>query len=222
VTHRAGRARRLLALVPLAVVGVLVLSACDARETGAAAVVGGTRISESQVSDDAQAVVTALTAMHQQVPSTDTLLRAQVEFRVDAELVAIAAARKGISISNGQVDTLIDSSGGRENLIKQFVVQDGLWLPPDQLEALAREYLTQQALGINLAPGKTTDEQSSAATAYVTDIAKKVRVDVSPRYGVFDPSTLRLGAAPNDLSVPAGQDRSPSASTGSTPAPPAG
>jgi hypothetical protein len=217
VTLAARRARQSLALVPLVAVGVLVLSACDAKETGAAAVVGSTRIGETQVNDDAQAVVAELTKMHQQVPATDALLRAQVEFRVDAQLVDIAAARKGISISQGQVDQLIETSGGRDALIQQFVVQDGLWLPPDQIDALAREYLTQQALGINLAPGKTADEQGAAATAYVTDLAKKVRIDVSPRYGVFDASTLRVGAVANDLSVPSGQNASPSASP--TPSP---
>jgi len=138
------------------------------------------------------------------VPATDTLLKAQVEFRVDAQLVELAARRKGITITQGQIDKLIETSGGRDVLQRQFVAQQDLWLPPAQLDALAREFLTQQALGINLAPGKTTDEQTAAATAYVTALAKEVGVTVSPRYGVFDLDTLRVGALPNDLSVPAG------------------
>src|SRR5262249_11859919 len=148
------------------------------------------------VNQDAQDVVAALTTMKGQVPANDELLRAQVEFRVDAALVSLAAAKKGITISQGQVDRLIESAGGRETLEQQFVAQQGLWLPPDQLDALAREFLTQQALGINLAPGKSTDEQGAAATAYVTQLAKDVGVHVSPRYGVFDTSTLRVGGVP--------------------------
>jgi hypothetical protein len=201
---KAARPTRLLALLPVVVLGAVVLSACDPRQTGAAAVVGGTRISESVVNQDAQDVVEALGKSGGQVPSTDALLRAQVEFRVDAALVDMAAAKKGIAITQGQVDRLIESSGGRETLTEQFVAQQDLWLPPDQLDALAREFLTQQALGINLAPGKTTDEQGAAATAYVTQLAKDVGVTVSPRYGTFDTSSLRVGALPNDLSVPAG------------------
>jgi hypothetical protein len=219
-------ARRAMALVPLVAVGALLLSGCNPDEAGAAAVVGSTRISESVVNQDAQEVVDALSKTGAQVPSTDELLRAQVEFRVDAALVDLAAAEKGITISQGQVDQLIESSGGRDTLATQFLSQDGLWLPPSQLDALAREYLIQQALGINLAPGKTADEQGAAATAYVTQVAKDADVSISPRYGTFDVSTLRLGALPNDLSVPAGSagqaSASPAASATPTPSPSAG
>jgi len=204
VRHGARRTRRVLLLAPVVAVAVLVLTACDPRQSGSAAVVGTSRISESQVNRDAQDVVAALGKIGGQVPATDTLLKAQVEFRVDAQLVELAARRKGITITQGQIDKLIETSGGRDLLQRQFVAQQDLWLPPAQLDALAREFLTQQALGINLAPGKTTDEQTAAATAYVTALAKEVGVTVSPRYGVFDLDTLRVGALPNDLSVPAG------------------
>ncbi len=219
---QAGRTRRRgLALVPLAAVAVLILSACDAKEAGAAAVVGSSRISESQVNANAQAVVDELTRTKAAVPSTDTLLKAQVEFLVDAELVQQAAAKKGISISQGQVDALIERSGGRKTLEQQFVGQQDLWLPPGQLDTLAREFLTQQALGINLAPGKTSDEQGQAATAYVTEVAKQVGVNVSPRYGVWDSSTLQISGVANDLSVPStlvGGSASPSPSPTPSPA----
>lgn len=215
-----------MALVPLVAVAAVLLSACDPDEAGAAAVVGDTRISESVVNQDAQEVVAALSKTGAQVPSTDELLRAQVDFRVDAALVDIAAAQKGITITQGQVDQLIESSGGRETLTTQFLSQQDLWLPPSQLDALAREFLTQQALGINLAPGKTTDEQGAAATAYVTQVAKDADVSVSPRYGTFDVSTLQIGALPNDLSVPAGSagqaSASPSAPASPAPTPSAG
>lgn len=216
--HGARRTRRVLLLAPVAAAAVLALTACDPRQTGAAAVVGSSRVTESQVDRDAQQVVAALDKIGGQVPATDTLLKAQVEFRVDAQLVELAAQRKGIRITQGQVDNLIESNGGREVLQRQFVAQQDLWLPPEQLDALAREFLTQQALGINLAPGKTADEQGAAATAYVTALAQEIGVTVSPRYGVFDVKTLRVGALPNDLSVPVGQGgASPSASP--TPSP---
>lgn len=196
--------RRALLAVPVAAAAVLALTACDPREAGSAAVVGGTtRITESQVDADAQAVVDQITHDGGAVPATDKLLKAQVEFRVDARLVDIAAQRKHITITQGQIDNLITASGGRETLIKQFSAADGLWMPPDQLDTLAREFLIQQALGINLAPGKTADEQAAAATEYVTALSQQVGVTVSPRYGVFDFSTLRMGGLANDLSVPA-------------------
>ena len=208
--------RRMLALVPVAVVGVLALTGCDPRQAGSAAVVDKTRVTESQVDADAKAVIAQLTKDGAQVPSTDALLKAQVEFQVDARLVAIAARRQGIVVTQGQIDDLISTSGGRAALRKQLAAQENLWLPPGQLDALAREFLTQQALGPRLAPGKTTDEQTQAVNDYITKLAGEVGVTVSPRYGTFDPKTLRIGAQPDDLSIPAG-GTSAAASPSATP-----
>ena len=216
-TRRGGR--RLLALVPLAAVLVVVLTACDPLQAGAAAIVDRTRISENQVDKDAQAVLAELNRDGATAPSTSQLLNAQVEFRVDAELVAIAARREGIVVTQGQIDQLIATSGGRAALQKQLAAQQNLWLPPDQLDALAREFLQQQALGPRLAPGKTTDQQTQAVNDYITNLAHEVGVQVSPRYGVFDTKTLQIGLGPNDLSVPAGSTdatSSPAASAAPT------
>jgi len=60
VRHGARRTRRVLLLAPVVAVAVLVLTACDPRQSGSAAVVGTSRISESQVNRDAQDVVAAL------------------------------------------------------------------------------------------------------------------------------------------------------------------
>ena len=111
---------RLLALVPVAALCVLALTACDPRQAGSAAVVDRTRITESQVDADAKSVIAQLEKDGGQVPSTDELLKAQVEFRVDARLVEIAAQRQGIQITQGQIDDLIASSGGRAALEKQL------------------------------------------------------------------------------------------------------
>jgi peptidyl-prolyl cis-trans isomerase SurA len=202
--NRNRTGRRLLALAPAAALAVLALTACDPLQAGSAAVVSKTRVTESQVDADAKSVIAQLTKDGAQVPSTDQLLKAQVQFRVDARLVEIAAQRQGIVITQGQIDDLIATSGGRAALEKQLAAQQSLWLPPGQLDALAREFLTQQRLGPRLAPGKTTDEQTQAVNDYITNLASEVGVAVSPRYGSFDPKTLQVGAPLDDLSVPAG------------------
>jgi len=203
---RRTRRLRLLSLVPLVAIGlmgVMVLTACDPREAGSAAVVDKTRITETQVDSDATAVIAKLNHDGATVPSTDQLLKAQVEFRVDAQLVGIAARREGLAVTQGQVDQLIATSGGRATLEKQLAAQQNLWLPPGQLDALALEFLQQQALGPHLVPGGTTDQQTQAVNDYITKLASEVGVTVSPRYGTFDPKTLQIGAQPDDLSVPA-------------------
>ena len=214
-----GRALGALGVVPVAAAAILALTGCDALQAGSAAVVGSTRITENQVDKDASTVVSTLRKTGGQVPDTAALLRAQVVFRVDAQLVSIAAGRQGITISQGEIDALIVQSGGRTQLEKQLVAQDSLWLPPPQLDALAREFLAQQQLQQLLAPGQSANAQSAALETYVAKVADEVGVAVSPRYGSWDVKTLSVTAGANDLSVPAGSaagasaSPSPSAST---------
>jgi hypothetical protein len=202
--RRPGRALGALGLLPVVAAAVLALTGCDPLQAGSAAVVGSTRITENQVDKDASTVDATLRKIGGQVPGTAALLRAEIEFRVDAQLVSIAAGRQGITITQGEIDALIVQSGGRSQLQKQLVAQDTLWLPPPQLDALAREFLQQQQLQQQLAPGQSTNAQAAALNAYITKVADEVGVVVSPRYGSWDVKTLTVAAGANDLSVPAG------------------
>jgi hypothetical protein len=213
--------RRLLVAAPLGAVlvgAVLLLSACDPRETGSAAVVGGSRITESQLDGNAAAVSDLLHRTGADVPATDLLLQAQLQTLIDDKLVTEAARREGITVTQGQVDDLIDKAGGRDQLSQQLLTQQNLWLLPQDLDALAYSYLVQQNLGQRLAPGQSSTAQGQAVGEYMSNLSKEVGVSVSPRYGAWDPSALRIGAAPDDLSQPAGgspsASPSPSASTG--------
>ena len=58
--NRTRTRRRLLALVPVAAVGVLALTGCDPLQAGSAAVVAKSRVTESQVDADAKAVLAQL------------------------------------------------------------------------------------------------------------------------------------------------------------------
>ena len=196
-------ARRLTALSAVLVVAVLGLSACDPKEAGSAAVVGGTRITETQLDANARDVTDRLHAAGADVPSTDQLLRAQLEVLVDTTLVEEAARREGITVTQGEVDELIQQAGGRSTVEKQLLTQQNLWLAPDHVDALARSVLIQRALGERLAPTGDSTAQSDAVTKYMGQLSDELGVDISPRYGVWDSSQLHIGTPPNDLSSPA-------------------
>lgn len=225
VNRRAARRRAparalgALGVVPVALAAVLALTGCDRLQAGAAAVVGSTRITENQVDKDASTVVSALKKIGGQVPGTAALLRAQIEFRVDAQLVAIAAQRQGITITKGEIDALIQTSGGRTQLENQLVAQSTLWLPPPQLDSLAREFLQQQQLQQLLAPGQSANAQAAALNVYIDKVANEVGVAISPRYGSWNLKTLSITAGVNDLSVPAGGTPGASSSPSSSAAP---
>lgn len=193
--------RRAAAVVLLAV-AVLGLSACDPKQAGSAAVVGGVRVTESSVNADAEAVLAAFAAAGSQPPSTQTLLRTLVDRAVDNEVVEAAAKQERISITQGQIDKLIDDNGGRVKLSADFATRDGLWLPPGQIDELARSSLIQLALGNKLAPGGTSTAVDAAVTAFKSRLAVALGVSVSPRYGSWSRSTLQITGSLDDLSQP--------------------
>ncbi len=206
-----GAARRIaVGIAGLAVVAGL--TACDPREAGSAAVVGTTRITENSVNSDAQQVVGLIEKSGGVVPSTDSLLRAMVEFRVDDQLVEEAAKDQGVVVTKGQIDALIEQSGGRAALEKQFLQQDGLWLPPARLDSIAREHLVQQGVVEKIAPGADSSTASQAFLKYIGELADRVGVQVSPRFGTWDGEKLRIAWPVDDLSKPATPAPSASAS----------
>jgi len=210
---RAPRLRRRLATGSVAVVmtvGMLTLSACDPRQTGSAAVVGGYRITESQIDNYAQTVQQDLQQAGAQQPDTNTLLRSLVSQLVNYRIIEVAAEREGIHVTQGQIDQLIASSGGRAQVTKQLLETQGLWLPPQLLDELARVVTTQAALAAKLDPTGTSQTQATALNAYRLKLAKELGVQVSPRYGAWDTSNLTMIGGPNDLSVPAPNSSQPS------------
>lgn len=193
--------RRAAAAVLLAV-AVLGLSACDPKQAGSAAVVGGARITESSVNADAESVLAAFTAAGAQPPSTQTLLRTLVDRAIDNEVVEAAARQERITVTQGQIDKLIDDNGGRVKLSADFATRDGLWLPPGQIDELARSSLIQLALGNKLAPGGASTAVDAAVTQFKSRLAAELGVSVSPRYGSWSRTTLQITGNLDDLSLP--------------------
>jgi hypothetical protein len=187
----------------LAAAAVLGLSACDPKEAGSAAVVGGVRITETSINHDAQGVLAAFTAAGSTAPSSQTLLRTLVDRAIDNVLVDAAARQEHITVTQGDIDKLIDANGGKAKLTADFATRDGLWLPPGQLDELARSSLIQLALGNKLAPGGDSTAIDTAVTLYKARLATKLGVSVSPRYGAWSRTSLQITGPLDDLARPA-------------------
>jgi peptidyl-prolyl cis-trans isomerase SurA len=187
-----------LALLATAVLG---LSACDPKQAGSAAVVGGVRVTESSVYHDASAVLAAFAKAGTPAPTNSTLFRALVDRAIDNQVVAEAAKRQGITVTQGQIDKLIDANGGRVTLTADFATRDGLWLPPGQIDDLARSTLIEVALGNKLVPGGDSTAVGNAVVAYKVKLAKELGVAVNPRFGAWNPKALQISGDTNDLST---------------------
>jgi hypothetical protein len=217
-SRTAHRPRRAAAAV-MAAVGalalVVTLSACDPKEAGSAAVVGGARITETQINHDAALVLAAFAKAGTEAPSNATLLRTLVDRAIDDEIVEAAGKAEKITITQGEIDKLISDNGGRAKLTEDFATRDGLWLPPGQIDDLARSSLIQLALGNKLVPGGDATAVDAAVTKYKAKLAGELGVTVSPRYGSWSRTALEITGNLDDLSVPAAGEPAPTPSAGS-------
>ncbi len=212
--HRPRRAAAVVMAATGALALVATLSACDPKEAGSAAVVGGARITETQINHEAASVLAAFAKAGTQAPSSATLLRTLVDRAIDSEVVEAAAKQEKLTITQGEIDKLIADNGGRAKLTDDFATRDGLWLPPGQIDDLARSSLIQLALGNKLAPGGDATAVDAAVTKYKTKLARELGVTVSPRYGTWSPTSLEISGSADDLSVPVGGEPSPTPSPG--------
>jgi hypothetical protein len=189
------------------------LSACQPGQTGAAALVGNDRLSESKVQDEAKATITAIGPSASAGIDPGTILDATVARFVHHELLARAAAQVGATVTQNEVDALlapaIATAGSRAALEQQAAQQASV--PPAELDDYARDVVLETKVEPKLLPNGTAAQQQAALLALYAKLAKQDRVTVSPRYGTYDVASLSVVPGTNDLSAPLGSP-SPSAS----------
>jgi hypothetical protein len=199
--------RPALALAAIALTAGLALSACSGPGAGAAATVGSTTISVSDLSttvDELKAQVTALDgAQWDDAKATSRVLTDSVNYLLLDE----AARRENITVTQGDVDKLIsqavdaNAAGDRAKFAENLAASG---TPESQIPLAARAVIIKTALEKKLAPGETDSVKVDAAVnGYLAKVAADLGVDIAPRFGRWDTETSGLGDPPNDLSVPA-------------------
>lgn len=186
---------RLVAALALGVLAVGSLTACQSH-VGAAAFVGSQRISESTVGSYIGRDAKTTTQTDQSTGQTTTVNpKSQVlGFLIASDLFdhvlratpggepsdsKIAAARQAVLTSNNvasiaQFETIVAKSGYAPKFADLYV------------DANAKFGLAEQALG---------DTDGSKVLAAIKKL--DVSVDVSPRYGTWDPTSLGVSAGPS-------------------------
>ncbi len=190
--------RRSIAAAGLLTVA-LALTACGPDQAGSAATVGSTTISDTQLNDQAVAVMDALNL----TPSAqiNSVLLQRI---VTGEIVNQMAAKNGVTVTEGDIDRFLEeqykkTTGGKAAL-EQQLLQSGL--TADQIRPAAKTSLQVEALGKKLAPGKSAADQQKAVAEAAVAFAKEQGVSINPRYGTWDPSSLSItGSGGNDLTT---------------------
>lgn len=204
-SRRAPRRR----LVRAAGAGVLVvlLAACGSNLAGNALTAGPTSVSDAQLSAQVTELQDQLIAMRQQTPTFDegTATAANVDRLMRTALLDQAAAREGITVTQGEVDTLLQQvaqanfNGDMKQVVDTLAEQQNI--PASQVDSFARAYLIQQKLGEKLAPGADAKVAQKAVVDYLDTLATDLDAQVAPRFGVWDAKSASLTPVPDDLST---------------------
>lgn len=196
---RASRTRLVGAAVVVAV--ALVTSACSGAQTaGSAATIGDTRISEQDLADQVGAVLTAqgLPADSDDASLTSTTLGRMITI----ELVRVLAEQEGVVITQGQIDQQLatfQQQAGSQEAVESTFAQQGI--APNEIEDVLRINLEATALGEKLLPDGSVDEQGQAVFDAVGSLSDDLQVEVSPRFGTWDATTLRVTEAEDDVAT---------------------
>jgi hypothetical protein len=188
------------AVISGALVAGLTLTGCGAATPGAAAVIGDTRISEQTLTSNVQEVLVA----QQKSPNTSdaALISAVLNRLVTSELVNVLAAQKGITVTQGAIDSTLQGyvqQAGSEAEVQNLLLQRNV--APSQIEAFVRTNVLAQMLGQALAPSADIQGQSDAVIAAVIETSMVVGTEVSPRFGTWEATKLAIGPVPSDLSA---------------------
>jgi regulator of replication initiation timing len=188
--HR--RSRTALVLTAAIAAAAPLLTACgNDAHPGAAAVVGGQRITVSQLDERvgevraAQRAAVQDEAQYQQaIARTGTLTRDTLQTMVLDRVLHRAAQDAGVTVSRKEIQAmrsgLEQQAGGAKALETTWLQQYGI--PPQHLDENLRLQLEAQKLAEKLG----TDTGRPEFWKALSDASKDLNVDLNPRYGTWD------------------------------------
>ncbi|WP_128375875.1 SurA N-terminal domain-containing protein [Streptomyces cavernae] len=191
------RRRRTAFLLSAALVAAAPLvSACGAdAHPGAAAVVGGERITvaqlESRVDEVRQAQRAAITddaQYAQAIAKTGGLARNTLHGMVLERVLHRAAEDNGVTVTDKEIQqfraSMEGQAGGPQALETAWLQQYGV--PPQRLDDNLRTEVEAQKLAAALGIDMNTAEGKTAFWKTLSSASKELDVDVNPRYGAWD------------------------------------
>jgi hypothetical protein len=186
-------AAALLAAAPL-------LTGCSTgSHPGAAAVVGGERISLAEVQSQVETVRDAQLDQpngDDLVAASSGLTRETVNFLVYLEVVERTADEHGVSVSRREVQqarTQAERSAGGAAALRTNALMpaQGMPLAGDQIDAVLASNLQIQGLAQAIGAGPDTEGQRRLGQA-LAETAEDIGVEVNPRFGEWDARAVSL------------------------------
>ncbi len=202
-TTRSRRRRYALTVSGAAalLVAAPLLTACgNEAHPGAAAVLGGDRITMGQLQGKVNAVRDAQRAAprgEQLIKGSGQLTRATLDGLIRDRIVKKAAKDAGVSVTRrevGQARAQLQAQAGGSKKLKQVLLQQQA-IAPGEID----NRLRMQLLVDKIAKAEGIDPRSQQGPAELNDKFSKtsaaMHVDVNPRYGKWDTKKATLGNA---------------------------
>ncbi|MCW7943294.1 lipoprotein [Streptomyces hygroscopicus] len=188
--------RRTAIALSAALAAAPLLTACGGTpHPGAAAVVGGERITVAQLESRVNEVRAAQRAAapddaqyEQTVARTSSLTRDTLHSLVLDRVLDRAAQDAGVSVTRRDVDrmrtSLVQQAGGTKELQSAWLQQYGV--APARLDDSLHTEIEAQKLAAALGADMNTTDGKAAFWKAMSGASRELRVDLNPRYGTWD------------------------------------
>ncbi|MGH3343458.1 MAG: SurA N-terminal domain-containing protein [Carbonactinosporaceae bacterium] len=192
MTHHVSPVRTAIATAVLAIAVGGSAGGCGPAHAGAAAIVGGERITVSALEAQVTALAEQRRATNQEdVPAAD-LTRDQLQRMILHGILREAAGRLDVRVSDSDVSARIDDLRARIGNPKAFRQQVlAANIGPGQLRPFVRDMLRSEGIGQALVPQSGTvasqQERQARQTRYLVRTARSLDITVNPRYGRWQP-----------------------------------
>jgi hypothetical protein len=175
----------------------VVLSGC--AQVGAAATVGGVRISQATVQGSVDAILAeraGTDTSQMQLETGETLNRSQLRFHLFGTLLREVGAELKITVTKAEIDTqraaILQQVGGANQLPIALVTAG---IAAQDLDLYIEAITFSDKISNLIATSGVPEEQIGAEIQrLITAKAKELGVTVNPRYGTWDPETADVVA----------------------------
>ena len=179
-------------------VAAILLTGCS--QVGAAATVGGTKITQATVQGSIDSILAErakVDTTQMQLDTGETLNRGQLRFHLFSAILRALGEELKIEVTKAEIDTrrasIVEQVGGAASMPTALV---NAGIAPEDLdayiEAISLSDKISQAL---VASGVTEDQVGTEIQKLIVAKSKELGVTVNPRYGKWDADTADIVAA---------------------------
>lgn len=181
------------------VVASIAVALTGCAQVGAAATVGGVRISQATVQGSVDSILaerSGTDTSQMQLETGETLNRSQLRFHLFGTLLREVGAELKITVSKAEIDSqraaILQQVGGSDRLPIALVAAG---IAPQDLDLYIEAITFSDKIGNLITASGVPEEQiGTEIQRLMTAKAKELGITVNPRYGTWDPESADVVA----------------------------